>query len=386
LWLEYIALRYADGTSPWRTDRAANSGADSVGYARESALLADFFLWLFHVRLSPKDHRYKFKRVHKAADFKMVSSPRISLVLRSMLVEYVNEHGYEALLPKRKEPATAEMLRRMRAAPTGAAVGRRRLDWEAPFFVSVFALLATCLSAAFRKNEVSLPNGKSFGKARASRASLRWKIGGRLYAAPSASLLRSLREGDFAIISPPPAKNDQFGETFGLHPIWLPYVSNDTSNAASALAALELALPVAPSARRSTPLFVIGLCLSPMTHSVIDGALLHLLLLIMSAIEAVKYSVHSFRIGCACALLASGASYEQIQALCRWKTTQSITVYARLEPSDYGAFVLRIARADPTSVTVLNLPSDLPIDADDYVAGIGEAADALARADVDSEQ
>ena len=105
-----------------------------------------------------------------------------------------------------------------------------------------------------------------------------------------------------------------------------------------------------------------------------------MLLLIMTAIEACKYSVHSFRIGCACALLASGATHVQIQALCRWKTSQSITVYARLEPSAYGAFVHSIARVEPSSITALNLPQ---IDDDAVAAGAGEAADVLAHAEAD---
>ena len=97
------------------------------------------------------------------------------------------------------------MLRRMRAAPADSTARPHKLDWTAPFFLSVFALLATCLFAAFRKCEVALQNGRAFDRMRLTRASLRWRVGGVTHAAPSREMLLSLRAGDYAIISPPPA-------------------------------------------------------------------------------------------------------------------------------------------------------------------------------------
>ena len=66
---------------------------------------------------------------------------------------------------------------------------------------------------------------------------------------------------------------------------------------------------------------------------------------------------NSARIWLACALLASGASSAQIQAVCRWQTEDSLRVYARLNPQNYHALLQRAARADVASVSVASLPA-----------------------------
>ena len=45
-----------------------------------------------------------------------------------------------------------------------------------------------------------------------------------------------------------------------------------------------------------------------------------------------EYSCHSFRIGFACALLATSCPYAMIQALARWRSDRSVAIYARLTP------------------------------------------------------
>jgi hypothetical protein len=47
---------------------------------------------------------------------------------------------------------------------------------------------------------------------------------------------------------------------------------------------------------------------------------------------------------------------ELIQAMCRWRSTQSVAVYARLGPADYGRWVVRAQRQHTDSVTAANLP------------------------------
>ena len=74
-----------------------------------------------------------------------------------------------------------------------------------------------------------------------------------------------------------------------------------------------------------------------------------------------KYSWHSARIYLACALLASGASSAQIQALCRWQTEDSLRVYARLNAARYHTLLASAASADVASVSTASLP---PLSAD----------------------
>ena len=55
---------------------------------------------------------------------------------------------------------------------------------------------------------------------------------------------------------------------------------------------------------------------------------------------------HSFRIGLATSLLASGASRATILALCRWQTEESLNIYARLDRETYARHISRALRAE----------------------------------------
>ena len=50
------------------------------------------------------------RRVHARFCIQMAKSPLVHLVLKSLLKRYIVNHGLHALLPKRKEPFTREML------------------------------------------------------------------------------------------------------------------------------------------------------------------------------------------------------------------------------------------------------------------------------------
>ena len=191
--------------------------------------------------------------------------------------------------------------------------------------------------------------------------------------APTLEQLRSLRRGDFALITPPPSKADQFGTFFGARPVWLPFVDVQ-GNAAAALARLELRVPVPAKRRRSTSLFIestSGTECTPLRAHLADRLLKYLLLQIMSKEKAARYSWHSFHIGLACALLAKGGKPELIQALCRWKSLESLAIYARLNAEEYGKWVLMALSARISSIQTANLPQ---IDDADCVALLNEVA------------
>ncbi len=72
--------------------------------------------------------------------------------------------------------------------------------------------------------------------------------------------------------------------------------------------------------------------------------------------EARTYSFHSFRIGFACALLDAGASYDTIQALARWRSVESVLIYARINPGDYTGWVSKAMLQAASSTVTKNLP------------------------------
>jgi len=106
--------------------------------------------------------------------------------------------------------------------------------------------------------------------------------------------------------------------------------------------------------------------LSPLHHSTVDTYLGHLLKLHFGA-DAAKYSFHSFRIGFACALLAAGCDPFTIQALARWRSVESLRIYARMNPDVYSSWVTKSFSFRATSTSTANLPT---IDAHDALAAL----------------
>ena len=69
-----------------------------------------------------------------------------------------------------------------------------------------------------------------------------------------------------------------------------------------------------------------------------------------------RYSPHSFRRYLACALKASGVADRTIQALLRWKTSESLKLYSFLSDESYADLVDSAAHADVSSVRTNALP------------------------------
>jgi hypothetical protein len=204
-WPRWEAFCASWGTSPLRSDSAANSGADAAGFQRESFLLASFLIHVYqHMRPrsrsapAPKPKSAlsvlsSIRRVHKQANLHLVQAPIIKHVVRGMLRVFVRTHGQEALLPERKQPLGADHLRQMLRAPHGLLVAGRCIDWAAPFWIASRALIHVGYFGAFRKAELSVPDVGSFQPGCLSRASLKWSLSGIVVAAPSAEQLRARR-------------------------------------------------------------------------------------------------------------------------------------------------------------------------------------------------
>ena len=219
---------------------------------------------------------------------------------------------------------------------------------------SLRGLTKTLASTGFRKSEVSVEKaGQSLCDC-LTRANLTWLLRGRIYAsgaAPSA-LLSAPQEGDFAILQPPPSKSDPFDMVWGSKPIFLPFCA-DPLSAFTSLADIELLDPII-GAPELTAMFTTDDG-APFTGHFLDRLLHGLLPRHFPESVAKRYSWHSCRIWLATALLASGASRAQIQALCRWQTDESLNIYACLGAEQYsrllsGAFGVRIDAARATAL------------------------------------
>ena len=362
-WRRWCAYCSELNTDPWRMDVAAHMGLDPIGFDRESRLLCGFLIHSHELighgckPASAYAMVSAVRRVHRRKNVQMVPSLQLSAVFRGMSLAYIAENGHDSILKDRMEPISPPLLRRIFAVAAGTKLGNKLLDWNDIFFLCLGTSFAVAMSTGFRKAEALLPDAAEHNFNRLCVSHLAWEIDGKIYADPSDVLLQGMiPHRDKAILRPPPSKADQTGELFGHNLIYLPLDPVDPANAAHWLRRLAIALPRHGPKYRHWPLFVSDRTGSPLRHSPADTYLRHLLCAIMPLNEAKKYSFHSFRIGFASSLLAAGASYDMIQALARWRSVESVLIYARLNPDDYAAWVTRAMLQTTTSTTTRNLP------------------------------
>ena len=130
------------GTSPYRTDVAANSGADPDGH-QEEVFLCVSALMHFYDQMRPRrrtdpaaDPRSAKKvlegvaRRHAVRGIKMVSMQVVNLAVKGMCREYIEMYGVDTLVPERKLPFTDRILASIFRAPEGSTRGGLTLRWK----------------------------------------------------------------------------------------------------------------------------------------------------------------------------------------------------------------------------------------------------------------
>jgi hypothetical protein len=132
-----------------------------------------------------------------------------------------------------------------------------------------------------------------------------------------------------------------------------------------------ISVPVSGAAAATTPLFSLSSQGDPVRHRVADSTLRFFLNAALPGEDTTRWSMHSLRIGAASALLAAGASTDQIMAMCRWPSAGSVGIYARFGPSDYGRWIIRAQGARVDAGTALNTPR---VDYDDLFSLLNETA------------
>ena len=161
-WCRWTRFCTIVGTTPWRMDRAAHSGADPIGFERESKLLCAFLIWSYG-DIKPRslsDPAPKpasayamvcgIRRIHKRFNIDMVACSQLSAVLKGITQAFIEEHGAEALLPLRKEPIGPELLRRILSV---ARTAKGPVDWSSPTLLCLGGMFALGGGTGFRKSD-----------------------------------------------------------------------------------------------------------------------------------------------------------------------------------------------------------------------------------------
>lgn len=135
----------------------------------------------------------------------------------------------------------------------------------------------------------------------------------------------------------------------GAATIYLPYDPTSHICAARELAREEIRRGVPAAERGLRPLFVCETG-GPWRHGQLNTVFHHLLVRVVGAERAAFYSMHSWRIYLACALLAAGASAGTIQGMLRWRSDDALKIYARINDSTYADWLTLAASATVSSV------------------------------------
>ena len=353
------------GTTPWRDDTNANSGADPVGHQREVVLAINAIVHYQQTAVArPAGSNptvvkpdtatawlAAIRRVFKINMIPLLPLTQIRAALKTLCRDFIARFGQHSLTPKRAAPFTNEMLNAMLNCTGELVVSPRvKFHWESFTGLSMRACLAVARGSGMRKSElVAAPDHEAYAL---TFGNIGFLIGGVLRLRPTASQLDSLAAGDFLVILPPPSKADQFGVIWGSLPIYLPF-ANERGNAVRLVAQLFKQRPEASSA---SPLFSWDDG-TTFTHRFMDSALQKWLQQIgLSPREASMYSFHSARAYLACALAAAKRPPDVIQALLRWQSIDSLRVYVALNPSDYAQHLTAAQGATVAGIRGAHIP------------------------------
>ena len=355
------------GASPWRIDVAANSGADPEGHAEEVYLVC-MALILMYSWMRPRSHadpaadpRNAFKKLHAVRRIhrkrwppvEMVSLTVVATVLKGMLREFVEVHGFRPLVPKRKLPLTNHMADGMLGVYEGATRAGLTVTRASHHWVAMLCLFTVLLETGMRKDEVTGDKGRNG----LTFASCSWKVGGVVYPVLTSVLYRGMRPGDGVYLAHGVAKNDPLGIYFAATPSFLAWRAAGRC-ACRALAEMLLSSGVGPADFAVTPLF------GPepgrfFTGAQVDAAF-QLCLVKGAGVpeeQLADYSVHSFRIFLACALLSAGCPRWLIMRLVRWRGEESLEIYARVSDAQWVDRIDSTLTANVDAAQVPRLPT-----------------------------
>ena len=345
-WRRYwIPIITTLGTAPIRDYPAAVSGTDAGLRFRETMLLV-YVLIMILTMMSPRSRSAPapqvssalhvllgVRRIHNRMHIDMVPFRLIKVALRGLTMRFIELHGHEALLPKRKAPLQHATFIALLNVQSGTL---ESLQYAGLLYLSTQAVMCLLWASGFRKAELVA------AAYYLRHGSLVWCLvlnGGSatVVSTPSAQQLLAAQPGSYVEVWPRMSKCDVTGAVWGdkktFHSL-----SSRPGNCFSALRALTIGVMQRTSISEDTPLFIDD-DLNLMTASKAQRLLHALLVASHNAHLTPILSWHSFRISLATRLGRANCPPDKIQALCRWQSPASLLIYRRLGLDDYQQWI-----------------------------------------------
>ena len=175
----------------------------------------------------------------------MAAGKVTTALLKSQVLNFIENHGQMALNAKRKEPFNRSTMHKLVSVPVGTrlhtvTVCQASKEWRSiSLLIHVMAQTGLRLADALKLNRNSASNYF------------------RNTNLPTLlpEMVAMLGPTDYAQLSPGATKSDPLGKHFANFPSYLPYRKQADVCAARALAHLEAVFPVPVAQRKTTPLF-----------------------------------------------------------------------------------------------------------------------------------
>ena len=349
-WRKYwLPITTMLATAPVRNFPAAVSGEDPALRARETTLLI-FALITILTMMQPRRREAPapkissglhvllgVRRIHARMGVELVPFKLIRETLKGLTMRFVQLHGHEALLAKRKAPLPHSSFQALLLVCAGTYNG---IAYVGLLVLSTRAVMCLMWASGFRKAELVSPIYHL------RVASLVWWLvldGGpaREVPNPTETQLAAALDGSFVEVWPRMSKCDATGAVWGDKKTF--HTLNDRAGSCfRALRALVIALQRRGAYSPDTPLFITddaSLVTASQAQRLLEG------LLVQAGLGNVThvYSWHSFRISLATRLGRVGCPPDKIQALCRWQSPESLLIYRRMGLPDYRQWIEQAA-------------------------------------------
>ena len=276
---------------------------------------------------SPMNAMYAYRRVLRDCGRYLAPLHLALAQLRALRQQYIATWGTQSLIPSKHRPIADSHIAQMLVALANCVVK----TWTATRHAAWTVLVLYELVTGTRNDEVA---GED---TRLQRDNFVPVINGRELPPTTANWAR-LRNGDYIRGKSAPSKCDRTNAHWGSKDMWFLVDDSNPRNFATAWIQWEMTHPCTVMQRATWPAFSPSGNHVPFTTDMIHRDF-KVIIGVACDEEAKGVRFHDFRATLATKLVDDGQPDAVIQAILRWKTPDSIRVYAEMAPSKYAALV-----------------------------------------------